>query len=149
MAIGRDEICSGTFHAIYDIINTDKSSYPVTVVSLYSQYPDVDLDKRTDFPCIIVSRANTGGETIVSKDVRIIPVTVDIVIESTNAKHLDSLGNSVINSLQTKEDQFSTINVYNIKVSSISNADLRRTSSATKVHQKTITVEFESDYMVS
>jgi len=146
-ALSKTQLFSGSFNNIFGIINEEKANYDVSIQNMMAEFSERRVKETSDYPVVIVSRAESIGADMVSRDVRIIPMSLDIVIEATKAKHLDSLSNDIFNTLMSNESKFSNNGIFNINVTSVSNDDFMR--GKIKVHQRIITVEFDFDYQVS
>ena len=146
-ALTKSSMMSGAFKNVYDLIDSAKSGYTVTVKSLLSSFPDKPVTTKSSYPIVVVGRADSPGDSFVSFIMRNGKLSIDVKVEATNAQKLDDLCSEINNTMLSSEITLKGNKIYNMAQSTISNDDFMREK--IKVHQRVLSYDFEFDYVVS
>ena len=140
--IRETNVFSDLFKNIYSKISTisdpgGKSKW------IFSSFPESKIKNKAAYPMLVIAPAEVSFDPLTFKTIKRGPVTITIDVYTVNAAQIDTISDSVANTMKTNEDNGS-FNISGIQTMRLTNTDTDAFSVGKfRVHNRTFDYEFD------
>lgn len=108
---------------------------------IYSTFPEKSVDKKGSYPLIVIHPADVSYDPLTFTDLKRGPVNFAIEVYTISAERLDSISSSILDKMESEEDNFLASGVSVMRLVGTSYVHYER--DGFRVHNKTINYAFD------